>query len=377
MSLKKLGLLCFLCMCILYVNTISTANTEEEHKEIIGKFKYTYCNYASDQIWITLIEPVSDQGISILKIPSRINGKKVIKLGAKHDPEDDFVESHNIFGIYRSENDEISRPKKTIKKVANIKQIILPSTITKITPNCFRLVQDGKCINIPSRLTETICYLCEIKWNKFSVSPKNKKYKVENGVLLSKDGKLAYGSVLPMKKLNIPKGVKTIKDRSIFYSSGATDFYIPASVNKIGFQSLFFSNVVNFRVSKKNKHYADTENCVYSKKSGRLVAASVRNTTFTVPKKVTCLSKTNFAGKTVKKFIIPASVKKIESFWSPYIENITYVFKGKKPPKIESSFAFKGIKLQVPKGCKKTYRRAVKATSDEYGEKIEISEAKE
>lgn len=194
---------------------------------------------------------------------------------------------------------------------------------------------------------------------------------------MSKDGKLAYGSVLPMKKLNIPKGVKTIGDKAIFYSSGATDFYIPASVNKIGFQSLFFRNVVNFHVSKKNKHYADTENCVYSKKSGRLVAASVRNTTFTVPKKVTCLSKTNFAGKTVKKFIIPASVKKIESFWSPYIENITYVFKGKKPPKIESSFAFKGIKLQVPKGCKKTYRRAVKATSDEYGEKIEISEAKE
>ncbi len=250
----------------------------------------------------------------------------------------------------------------------------MPSTITKITPNCFRLVQDGKCINIPSRLTETICYLCEIKWNKFSVSPKNKKYKVENGVLLSKDGRSAYGSVLPMKKLNIPKGVKTIGDKAIFYSSGATDFYIPASVDKIGFQSLFFSNVVNFHVSKKNKHYAETENCVYSKKSGRLVAASVRNTTFTVPKKVTCLSKTNFAGKTVKKFIIPASVKKIESFWSPYIENITYVFKGKKPPKIESSFAFKGIKLQVPKGCKAVYRKAVKTTSDEYGEKIEISE---
>ena len=44
-------------------------------------------------------------------------------------------------------------------------------------------VQDGKCINIPRRLTETICYLCEVKWNKFSVSPKNKKYKVENGDL--------------------------------------------------------------------------------------------------------------------------------------------------------------------------------------------------
>ena len=135
---------------------------------------------------------------------------------------------------------------------------------------------------------------------------------------MSKDSKFAYGSVMPMKKLNVPKGVKTIKDRSIFYSSGATDFYIPASVNKIGFQSLFFSDVVRFHVAKKNKHYAETNDCVYSKKSGRLVAASVKNTTFTVPEKVTYLSKTNFAGKPVKKFIIPATVKKIESFWSPY-----------------------------------------------------------
>ena len=374
MNLKKLGLLGLFCMCILYLNTTCDAKTEEEYSEIIGNFKFTYQELTSNEIWVTKIDIMGVKNVSILKIPLKINGKKVVKLGSKYDPEDDFVETHNIFGIYRSEDDEIIRPKKIINKVAYIKQIILPSTVTAITPNCFRLVQDGKCINIPSRFTKNISYLCEIKWKKFSISSKNKKYKVKNGVLLSKDGKFAYGSVVPMKKLNIPQGVKTIKDRSIFYGSGATDFYIPASVNKIGFQSLFFSDVVRFHVSKKNKHYAETKDCVYSKKSGRLVAASVKNTTFTVPEKVTYLSKTNFAGKPVKKFIIPATVKKIESFWSPYLENITYEFKGKKPPKIEDSFAFKGIKLQVPKGCKKAYRRAVKATSNEYGVKIEISE---
>ena len=261
-----------------------------------------------------------------------------------------------------------------INRVEKIKNIVIPETVINVTPNSFAKLQNGKNINIPKGITQNITNFCEVKWKKFSISSKNKKYKIKNGVLLSKHGKLAYGSVMPMKKLNIPEGVKTIKDRSIFYSSGATDFYIPASVNKIGFQSLFFRDVVRFHVAKKNKHYAETNDCVYSKKSGRLVAASVKNTTFTVPEKVTYLSKTNFAGKPVKKFIISATVKKIESFWSPYRENITYEFKGKKPPKIEDSFAFKGIKLQVPKGCKKAYRRAVKATSDEYGEKIEISE---
>ena len=261
-----------------------------------------------------------------------------------------------------------------INRVEKIKNIVIPETVINVTPNSFAKLRNGKNINIPKGITQNITNFCEVKWKKFSISSKNKKYKVKNGVLLSKDGKFAYGSVMPMKKLNIPQGVKTIKDQSIFYGSGATDFYIPASVKKIGFQSLFFSDVVRFHVSKKNKHYAETNDCVYSKKSGRLVAASVKNTTFTVPEKVTYLSKTNFAGKSVKKFIIPANVKKIESFWSPYRENITYVFKGKKPPKIESSFAFRGIKFQVPKGCKKAYRRAVRATSEEYGEKIQISE---
>ena len=373
MDLKKLGLICLSCICILYFNTISDAKTEEEHSKIIGNFKYTYCSYASDQIWITLIEPVSDQGISILNIPSKIDGKKVTKLGSKYDNDQEYRE-YNIFGFWLSENDGNLKPKKMINRVEKIKNIVIPETVINVTPNSFAKLRNGKNINIPKGITQNITNFCEVKWKKFSISSKNKKYKVKNGVLLSKDGKFAYGSVVPMKKLNIPEGVKTIKDRSIFYGSGATDFYIPASVKKIGFQSLFFSDVVKFHVSKKNKHYAETNDCVYSKKSGRLVAASVKNTTFTVPEKVTYLSKTNFAGKSVKKFIIPANVKKIESFWSPYRENITYVFKGKKPPKIESSFAFRGIKFQVPKGCKKAYRRAVRATSEEYGEKIQISE---
>ena len=238
MSLKKLGLLGLLCVCVLYSYTTSAAESEEEYSETIGKFKYTYCNYASDQIWITLIEPVSDQGISILKIPSKIGGKKVTKLGSKYDNDQEYRE-YNIFGFWVSENDGKLKPKKMINRVEKIKNIVIPKTVIDVTPNSFTKLQNGKKINIPKGITQNITNFCEVRWKKFSVSSKNKKYKVEDGVLLSKDGKLAYGSVMPMKKLSIPRGVKTIEDKSIFYSSGATDFYIPASVNKIGFQSFF------------------------------------------------------------------------------------------------------------------------------------------
>lgn len=111
MNLKKLGLLGLFCICILYLNTTSDAKTVEEHSKIIGNFKYTYCSYASDQIWITLIEPVSDQGISILNIPSKIDGKKVTKLGSKYDNDQEYRE-YNIFGFWLSENNGNLKPKK-------------------------------------------------------------------------------------------------------------------------------------------------------------------------------------------------------------------------------------------------------------------------
>ena len=135
----------FANLLVIFFCTCQSSYAEEKK---VKNFKFTYQDLTSKEVWVTKIDILGDKNISQLKIPSEINGKKVVKLGAKNDPEDDFVESHNIFGIYRSEDDEIIRPKKIINKVAYIKQIILPSTVTAITPNCFRLVQDGKCINI-------------------------------------------------------------------------------------------------------------------------------------------------------------------------------------------------------------------------------------
>ena len=176
----------FANLLVIFFCTCQSSYAEEKK---VKNFKFTYQDLTSKEVWVTKIDILGDKNISQLKIPSEINGKKVVKLGAKNDPEDDFVESHNIFGIYRSEDDEIIRPKKTIKKVANIKQIVMPSTVTAITPNCFRLVQDGKTINIPRGLTKNILYLCEIKWGKFTISSKNKMYKVSNKFILSKNGK--------------------------------------------------------------------------------------------------------------------------------------------------------------------------------------------
>jgi hypothetical protein len=89
-------------------------------------------------IWITLLEPVSDQGISILNIPSKIDGKKVTKLGSKYDNDQEYRE-YNIFGFWLSENDGNLNPKKMINRVEKIKNIVIPETVINVTP-CQRIV---------------------------------------------------------------------------------------------------------------------------------------------------------------------------------------------------------------------------------------------
>ncbi len=367
--MRKTYILSFFLLCISCMAITISAGAKEKTKQI-GKFKYTYSSYSSNQIWIQNIEPVSDKGISTLKIPSSIDGKKVVKLGWKYDSEeDDYVATNaNIFGISVSEDDGQLRPAKMIRRVRKIKKIILPNSVKIITAMCFGMLEDGKCINIPSKVEKCVENFCYIKWKKFTVSPKNKKYRVKNGLLLSKNGKKAYGSVKSMSRMRIPKGVKKLDDWGKFANSKVTDVYIPSSLNKIGTQTLVFPQEIKFHVSKKNKIYAVTENCVYNKKTGRLVAASVHGSTFTVPRRVTYLSDINFSGKKVKRIIIPASVKKISHAITISGKNIIYEFKSKKPPIFKNKHSFEDTTLYVPKGSKKAYQNALKETNGVYVE---------
>lgn len=162
-----------------------------------------------------------------------------------------------------------------------------------------------------------------------------------------------------MEVIKIPKGVKTILGEGYFFGDSLTDIYLPASVEKIETHGLSARSMVNYHVAKKNKHYADIDGSVYSKKSGRLVAASVKESTYTVPDTVTKLKNTCFAGPDVEKFIIPSSVEEIARFWCPFRENITYVFQDETSPVIDEDFADEDITFYVPMGCKEQYKNAV------------------
>ena len=86
----------------------------KEKSRKAGSFEYTY-RTGAEGVWITKITP-SDEDISVLKIPSKLAGKKVVRLGngngafKQEDTSDTMWEAENwsnIFGEKCSEDSTV------------------------------------------------------------------------------------------------------------------------------------------------------------------------------------------------------------------------------------------------------------------------------
>lgn len=338
-----------------------------------GNFLFEY-EVEDEGTWITKITPLSGKGIKTLNIPEKLGGKKVVKLGAAEDvlgvmdsPDDD----DNLFGVYTSKEDGSIQPKDIQRKVKKIRTIRIPSSVKFITQSCFKNMQNGKNINIPKALGEelldkdgnSIIYsvveqFTKVKWDRITVSPKNKKFKVENGCLLSKGGKVLYGFVQKKDRIEIPKTVKKISGFLGDYN-GTSTIVIPKGVKKIEKNALSTRKAVTVKLAKGNKRYAAKDGCVYSKVSGRLVLACVKNGTLKIPEKVRMINGHGYLGPKPDKVIIPSSVKEIHDLLSMTFEKkLTIIMKGENPPRlVYSSVGDAGsVTIYVPKNAIQTYK---------------------
>ena len=327
-----------------------------------GQFRFTYMAEEKG-IWITKITPLSGKGISTLKIPSRLNGSKVVKLGAAGDDfssenGDDYDRDTNLFGVEYTEEDNIE-PQTINNRVKKIKTIKIPSTVKKISYNCFKNIQDGKKINVPAGITKNVILtFTRVKWSKVTISPKNKKYKVANGCLLSKNGKLLYGFAEKKKKIIIPSTVNRIVDDRGKYE-GCSVIVIPKSVKKIDKHACSTTEPVRVKVAKGNRRYAVKNGSVYSKVSGRLVLGYVKNGILDVPEKVTRIDGHGTLGYGhIEKVILHKGIKKIKGFYDMSVlgeGNLACVLYCRKPPKLVEPYSFIGLRVYVPKNCKSRY----------------------
>lgn len=344
-----------------------------------GKFKYQYKN-TKKGVWITKITPLSSKGISKLDIPAKIKGKKVVKLGDTKDNYHTSDEARDLFGIMMCDPQgigdfTISNP-KLHKKISKIKKIKLPSSIMSITPSCFYHVQDGKEINIPKGVKkEVVNQFTRVKWKKVKISSKNKTYKVKNGCLLSKNGKVMYGLVYKKKRVVVPKTVTAIETdgtRDTAHSEtvhglaflGCETLVLPKSVEKV---RIFSYSMMKVEVDSGSQYFASKDGSLYDKKDGRLVWLYQTDGIFDIPDGIREIPEPIRTYGWAKKIIIPASVKKVANIVQYcYVKDPVIVCKGKEPPTLSKEQTNSAVSLRdevinitvyVPKGCKDAYEK--------------------
>lgn len=381
MKRRIIAITCFVIFIVSGIGAIGYYRYENNHHwdtsgktefETIGSFEYEY-KVQRRGTWITKITPKSDKDISVLKIPSKLGGKSVVKLGGEGDKfridEQPPKEYENLFGEDYCEDstrdNTIIEPQDIDYLVEKIEEIQLPESLKWVSLSAFKYVQDGKTINIPGKVKTTLeeTSLTRVKWKKVSLSARNRKYKVTNGCLCSKNGRTVYGIIEAHKTVTIPEGVETISCRGDY--SGPDVIKIPASVTKIERESVSYGlstiNPVTIQISEDNKRFAVKDGSVYDKISGELISGNIKDGVLKIPDTVRTLEAPRFLGniETLKKVIVPASVTSIHRFYrdANYGHfDLTLVFEGRVPPKIEDWFLLYDSTVYVPKGCEEVYR---------------------
>ena len=385
--MKRIFITCLLLFISLYIGV--TPVRAEEKK--VGTLRYEYKAIDKKTCWITKIEILNKEKAKVIRIPSNLDGKRVVKLGDDNDGNNVEI-GVNIFDVERNDAGGYSF-QDVYEKTKAVKEIILPDTLEEVTRNCFKWLPQLKKITIPAKLKTGGRYLCDTKWTSFQVAKNNPYYKVSKGFLLSKSGKTVYGLTKKKKKVKIPDGVEKIGEAA-FLNCKADSIYLPKSINGIGYQA--FRNdkkVVELSISKKNKRYAMKGDCLYSKKSGRLVAAINRNNKLVIPNGVTKLntnvSVVGIGKKEMRKetsygvftdIIIPKSVTRLEDNWDTYLfwryavegRRGQLCFKGTKPPKIGKYAMPADITVYVPAKAYNAYKKEL----DKHNHRVDLRKMK-
>ena len=164
--------------------------------------------------------------------------------------------------------------------------------------------------------------------------------------------------------------MKTITNRGDY--NGASTIVIPKSVAKIKENALSTKEPVTIRISSKNKRYAVNNGSLYSKKTGRLVAAYIKDGVLDIPEAVKKVIYTGVLGLNVrlKKVIVPSNVTGVVF---PYEfleqESLIYEFKGIAPPEMLDLLGccgFENSKIYVPKKCRDLLKEVEGCTNTKY-----------
>lgn len=314
----KILIITMLLMVVFNVQNVSATTWSRISKKTVKIDKdlkaSVFFSVDKTECWINKL--TVNKNCNKVKIPKKIEGAKVTRI--LYESREDIGVINNIFGKEYSTDEGV-----IYKNNVNIREIILPDSISQIGKLSFAGLAGLEKIQLPQNLKEieertffacknlrtvsiskatekidfTSFYQCN-SLQQINVSKDNNKYKVLKGFIVSKDGSKLY-----------------------HWSVYTENIVIPSSVKELGKHALdtHRSHYVNLKLSveKGNLYYASKNNCLYEKKTGKLVAAqaSIRKEVH-IPKEVKILpAKVIWGTPTFTDIYIPKTTRKWYAGW--------------------------------------------------------------
>ncbi len=278
-------------------------NRDNTIHKTVGAFTYhAYTSAKGDQAWIYRIDIDKKKKHTALSIPEKLDGKTVTILGWDWEEKEYSDLMVSIFGQIAEPYHLADASGETVREIKKLK---LPDTVEIIEPTAFSGMDSIQSLEVPKNVRsihEDAFYGCDKlknvklpaaltslhtsafrdcpKLTGMTISSQNKKYRIKNKCIITKKDKSLIYSFASGRQLNIPEGVKRIKQFAL-NNCRARTVHIPSSVTKIetyafhepyGYQS---GTIQNVTISAQNKVYARDGQCIYNKKDKSLSVAVV------------------------------------------------------------------------------------------------------
>ena len=253
-----------------------------------------------------------------------------------------------------------------------VKSITIPDGVQKISAETFYGCKSLKEVKLPKSLASFDNYTsfsaCP-KLSKVTLSKENKSFKMQKGLLLNKKGTKLIWAVPAKNKITVPDSVTSIADNAL-KAGKATSVYLGKKVKMIGKDAIAGKKITKVSIAKKNKSIAKQGQCIYEKKSGKLLIAVAKKNVVKIGNKVKLISEdASLCGsRQLKKLDIGASVKTLQGAWGEfyragYVTTTKVYFRSKNPPKLtqnnDKNYCYLPIfrDVYVPKASLNKYKK--------------------
>ena len=210
---------------------------------------------------------------------------------------------------------EIKKLNQYILARTAITEITIPDKVETISYSSLEACKSLRKIVIPKSVSEiqSGAFWGDKNLSEVVIEEKNNNFKFENGLLISKDGKIVYWGILNKTNIEIPDGATTII-RSAFVGSNAASIKIPNTVKEVNGGCFYgMSSLKEIIIDSDNEKYKVENGNLYTKNGEELIKYVQEGTTAIIPEGVRKLQSASVQKETITEVILPSTLEILES----------------------------------------------------------------